>query len=128
MKAKLQEQGCQIRLLSAGLKTSLGKLAHPLAILVGQEEGLCVDAHHTQPLLREQVDENDLILVMERTQRYNLLKLHPQAKEKVFVLGHFDDQALPDIADPYDGTFDDFTRCFGAIRQSCDKLLRLMNV
>lgn len=127
LSSRLKQHGSHVSIKSAGLETSLGTPAHPLAKLVAQNEGVSLENHNTKPLIRELVDEADLILVMEWSQRNKLINLYPDARQKVFLMNQFNDTASLDIADPYNGTIADFSKCFQEIRQSCDKLFsRLM--
>ena len=99
---------------------------HPLAQVVGTQGGLLLTKHATQPLHKEQVDRADMILVMEWRQRRRVLKLYPQAKQKVFLLRQFYDQSVREVADPYSGTLEDFQTCFSMIKQACDVLVMQM--
>ena len=45
---------------------------------------------------------------MEQLHYATLLQLYPEAKEKVFRLGCFNNTLATDIADPYDGSLEDF--------------------
>lgn len=111
---------------SAGLETSFGKPAHPLAQIVGTQGGLVLNQHATQPLHKEQVERADMILVMEWRQRNRIIKLYPQARPKVFLLRQFYDQSVREVADPYSGTLEDFQTCFSMIKQACDELITQM--
>lgn len=124
IKARLREQGRHISVRSAGLETTAGKEAHPLAGAVAQQHGLSLQAHVTMPLTREMVHQADLILVMEFSHRYNLLQTYPDAKGKVFQLSYFNDRFSTEIRDPYDGGLKDFDACYQVIGESCDNLLR----
>ncbi len=126
LKHQMEKHGLPINIYSAGLETSLGKPAHPLAQVVGTQGGLSLSKHATQPLHKEQVERADMILVMEWQQRNRLVKLYPQAKGKVFLLRQFYDQSVLEVADPYSGTLDDFQVCFSMIKQACDVLIRRM--
>lgn len=111
---------------SAGLETSFGKPAHPLAQVVGTQGGFSLSKHATQPLHKEQVERADIILVMEWEQRNRVIKLYPQATQKVFLLRQFYDQSVREVADPYSGTLQDFQICFSMIKQACDVLVMRM--
>jgi protein-tyrosine phosphatase len=67
-----------------------------------------------------------MIVVMEWRQRRRVLKLYPQAKQKVFLLRQFYDQSVREVADPYSGTLEDFQTCFSMIKQACDVLVMQM--
>ena len=126
LKHRVEKHGLPIVIESAGLETSFGKAAHPLAQVVGTQGGILLTKHATQPLHKEQVDRADMILVMEWRQRRRVLKLYPQAKQKVFLLRQFYDQSVREVADPYSGTLEDFQTCFSMIKQACDVLVMQM--
>ena len=126
LKHRVEEHELPIVVESAGLETSFGKAAHPLAQVVGTQGGLLLTKHATQPLHKEQVDRADIILVMEWRQRRRVLKLYPQAKQKVFLLRQFYDHSVREVADPYSGTLEDFQTCFSMIKQACDVLVMQM--
>ncbi|MBK8380165.1 MAG: low molecular weight phosphotyrosine protein phosphatase [Nitrospira sp.] len=126
LKHRVEKHGLPIVIESAGLETSFGKAAHPLAQVVGTQGGLLLTKHATQPLHKEQVDRADMIVVMEWRQRRRVLKLYPQAKQKVFLLRQFYDQSVREVADPYSGTLEDFQTCFSMIKQACDVLVMQM--
>lgn len=126
LKCLVEKHGVPITVQSAGLETSFGKSAHPLAQLVGTQGGLRLDKHTTQPLHKEQVERADMIIVMEWRQRNRVLKLYPQAKPKVFLLRQFYDRSAREVADPYSGTLEDFQTCLSMIKQACDVLMKRM--
>jgi protein-tyrosine-phosphatase len=126
LKCLIEKHRLPIAVQSAGLETSFGKPAHPHAQLVGTEGGLLLDKHATQPLHKDQVERADMIVVMEWQQRSRVIKLYPQARQKVFLLRQFYDQSVREVADPYSGTLEDFQTCFSMIRQACDVLVAEM--
>ena len=126
LKHRVEKHGLPIAIESAGLETSFGKPAHPLAQVVGTQGGLLLSNHATQPLHKEQVERADMIVVMEWRQRRRMLKLYPQARQKVFLLRQFYDQSVREVADPYSGTLEDFQTCFSMIKQACDVLVMQM--
>jgi len=123
LKHQVEKHGLPITVESAGLETSYGKTAHPLAQLVGTQCGLLLSQHATQQLHKEQVERADMIVVMEWRQRRRMLKLYPQARRKVFLLRQFYDQTVREVADPYSGTLEDFQTCFSMMKQACDVLV-----
>jgi len=126
LKDRVKKNGVSIDVYSAGLETSFGKPAHPLAQVVGTQGGLVLNQHATQPLHKEQVERADMILVMEWRQRNRIIKLYPQARPKVFLLRQFYDQSVREVADPYSGTLEDFQICFSMIKEACDVLMTRM--
>lgn len=126
LRSLVEKHGLPTVVQSAGLETSFGKPAHHFAQVVGTQGGLQLGKHATQPLHKEQVERADLILVMEWQQRSRVIKLYPQARQKVFLLRQFYDQSVREVADPYSGTLEDFQTCFLMIRQACDVLVSQM--
>ncbi len=108
---------------SAGIETTPGKPAHTFAKEIALQHGISLASHSTTPLYYDLIHGSDLVVVMEVAQKDRVVKLYPQAKPKVFVLGQFCRTGSWDIDDPYSGTQDDFRVCFERIRDSCDRLL-----
>ncbi|MFO0773262.1 MAG: hypothetical protein U0172_01180 [Nitrospiraceae bacterium] len=119
---KVREARSPIVVKSAGIETTPGKPAHTFAKEVGQANGISLDRHQTTPLYHELVNQADLVFVMEVAQKRRVLRLYPDAKGKVFVLGQFCARGPLDIDDPYSGTIDDFRVCFDRIRDACDRV------
>lgn len=124
--ARLKDKGCQIEVRSAGLETTAGKEADPLALAVARQNNLALQAHMTTPLTQDLVARADLILVMEFVHSSTLLQKHPDARGKVFQLGYFNRGLLTEIADPFGGTRTDFDICYDVIRRSCDNLVKYL--
>lgn len=108
---------------SAGLDTTPGHDAYPLAKTASRGYGVDLEHHQTTPITMDMVSWADLILVMEAAHVVNLYGMSSAARSKTFLLGHFASQATTDIRDPYDGTPEDFSRCYAIIDDSCDGLL-----
>lgn len=123
---RLREQNCPIEVRSAGLDTTPGKEAHPLATAVARQNNLSLQTHVTTSLSQELVDRADLIFVMELVHGSALLQKHPEAARKVVELGYFNKGLSTEIADPFGGTEADFEVCYNAIRRSCDNLLKYL--
>ena len=124
---RVRERGHQMNVCSAGLETTTGKKAHPFARAVAKQHGFSLEDHLTALLTRELVYQVDLILVMEFAHRYKLLQTYPEAKGKVFQLGHFNEMLFTEIQDPYGGAQEDFEVCYQKLCQSCDKLVQRLD-
>lgn len=111
---------------SAGIETTPGKPAHDHAKTVALTNGLSLATHRTTPLYEDLVKQTDLVLVMEVAQKDRVLRLYPEVKGKVFVLGQFCRRGALDIDDPYSGPLEDFMVCFGRIVESCDRIVGMM--
>ena len=109
---------------SAGLETTPWKPAHSKAKAVALQHQLSLDEHAITQVHKELLDQSDLVLVMEVAQKDRVLKLYPQHRHKVFLLGQFCDRGSLNIDDPYQGTKEDFQACFDRIRESCDCVMQ----
>jgi len=117
------ERNIRLDIQSAGLDTTPGHQAYPLAKTTSHEYGVDLDHHQTTPITMDMVSWADLILVMEPVHVVNLYQMSSGARSKTFLLGHFASQATTDIHDPYEGTPKDFSRCYDIIDDSCEGLL-----
>jgi protein-tyrosine-phosphatase len=96
---------------SAGIAAFEGMKAASYAVKVLAEMGINVSDHRARLLVKEMVDEADLLVVMTEGHRSEVLELAPGSAGKVIVLGELDAaRASPDIADPIGGQEDDYRR------------------
>lgn len=86
------------RLHSAGLGALIGQPADDIAIDLLASRGLDIRSHRARQITRQLCLESDVVLVMEKEQRRRLEKTYPEACGRVFRLGEFMDQ---DVPDPY---------------------------
>lgn len=124
LKKRALDRKIQLDIRSAGLDTTPGHDAYPLAKTTSREFDVDLDHHRTTPITMDMVSWADLILVMEAAHIVNLYEMTSAARTKTFLLGHFAAEATTDIRDPYEGTPDVFSRCYAIIGDSCDGLLR----
>ena len=121
---KLSEMNIPIEISSAGLDTTPGKEAYPLATVVSRDFGIDLGCHRTRMVSNELVMKADVILVMEVAHIRQLLKKFPDAGGKTFLLGHFaQEKPITDIRDPYGGTPEEFYRCYRCLVEACQGLL-----
>jgi protein-tyrosine-phosphatase len=123
LRKRAADRGLRLEVRSAGLDTTAGHDAYPLAITTSRTYGIELEQHRTLPLTTEMVRWADLVLVMEATQLLQLRGVASSASAKTFLLGHFASSATMDIRDPYAGTAEDFERCYAAIEDACEGLL-----
>ncbi|MFI4927341.1 MAG: low molecular weight phosphotyrosine protein phosphatase, partial [Burkholderiales bacterium] len=83
---------------SAGRRALLGEPAAPLAVSLLQARGVDISGHRAAQVTRKMCLDSDVVLVMDRAQRQRLEELYPESRGRVFRLGEFTDQ---DIPDPY---------------------------
>jgi protein-tyrosine-phosphatase/predicted ATP-grasp superfamily ATP-dependent carboligase len=123
LKKRATDRNIRLEIRSAGLDTTPGHDAYPLAKAASREYGVDLDHHRTTPITMDMVSWADLVLVMETAHVVNLYGMSSAARSKTFLLGHFASRATTDIRDPYDGTAEDFSRCYAIIDDSCNGFL-----
>ncbi|MBQ0753724.1 MAG: low molecular weight phosphotyrosine protein phosphatase [Gammaproteobacteria bacterium] len=84
---------------SAGLVGLVGKDMAPIAREVAREQGVECPVHVAQKLTEELCREFDLVLVMEKRQRDDVMRNYPSVSGKVFLLTHW--SGGKDIPDPW---------------------------
>lgn len=96
----LMRQGCPNKTVaSAGLVGLVGRDMAPIAREVALEQGVDCPVHVAQKLTDELCRAYDLILVMEKRQRDDVMRLYPSVSGKVFLLTHW--SGGKDIPDPW---------------------------
>lgn len=92
----LQASGIEVE--SAGLGALVDRPAEEHAIALMDERGLDIRAHRARQLTPQMVADADLVLVMDRDQKRAIESNEPTARGKIYRLGEWQDQ---DIPDPY---------------------------
>lgn len=87
-----------VRLHSAGLSALVGQPADDVAVELLAARGLDIAPHRARQINRQLCLDSDLVFVMEKEQRRRLEKTYPETCGRVFRLGEFLDQ---DVPDPY---------------------------
>lgn len=95
----------KLQVLSAGICAQEGDAASPQAVSVMARRGLDLTSHRARRLQPEMVREATWVLTMTGAQRYELLRMVPEARDRVFVLKYFppgEDEPGPqhDVGDP----------------------------
>ena len=83
---------------SAGLEAMIGQPADPIARELIEARGLSIEEHRARQISLDVCQRADLILVMDRHQRRAVEERYRFTAGKVFRLGEFSDQ---DVPDPY---------------------------
>lgn len=96
--ALLKQRFPEKNVWSAGLGALVGNPADPLAVEVAATHGLNLSAHRAQQLAGWMCESADLILVMEQRHKFEVERLYPLVRGKVFRLGEI---GKFDISDPY---------------------------
>lgn len=129
LKQKLQEQKRgDVEVLSAGIMYSGGLSASYETRELLARKGIDVSGHRSQRITVEMLDKSDIILVMERLHEQRLLYLHPQIKNRLFLLKEFarvTDFDL-DIPDPIGRPKEFYEETFAIIEEAVEKISRII--
>ncbi len=101
---------------SAGVGALVGHPADEHAVALMDERGLDISSHEARQLTPELIAESDLILVLESGHKRVIDSNEPSARGKVYRLGEWQDQ---DIPDPYGKPRDEFEKALALIDQGC---------
>lgn len=104
-----------VEVQSAGLGALVGEPADSIARSLMDQGGLDISMHRARQLDRETLRAADLVLVMEQGHKDELARLEPQARGKVFLLGHWTGEEIPD---PYQRGAEAFADALGRIERA----------
>lgn len=126
LEKRIKESGKpNIEVIDAGTGTFGGMFPTAQTIELLAREGIDISAHTSAQLTRRIVRKSDLILVMSKMHREQILSIEPQAKEKVFLLKEFAfgrGVGDPDIPDPIGQDMETYESCFRTIKQSIERV------
>lgn len=118
------------KITTAGTSAINGMRPTAETIQVMAEEKIDVSNFRSSFLTEEMIREADLILVMERRHKENILRRMPAAINKVHLLTEYgrlsnEDMLVdPDIPDPIGGTVDAYRKVFAIIKESLLRVVR----
>ncbi|MEW6008823.1 MAG: L-threonylcarbamoyladenylate synthase [Candidatus Omnitrophota bacterium] len=120
-----------IEVIDAGTQT-IGNMApteFTLKLLTG--EGIDMSSHRSSQLTRKLIRKSDLILVMEKVHEEHILSMEPQAKKRLYLLREFSldepaEKTELEIVDPIGKSFETYQECFSIIKQSIERLKKLL--
>ena len=105
-----------IQVSSAGLGALVDKPIESTAQLVLEEHGHTPHEHKARQLNSQLISESDLILVMEQRHVDGVLKIAPEARGKVLLLGKWQDNR--EISDPYRNGKPAFDHAYALIEEA----------
>ena len=85
-----------LNISSAGISALVGHAADDKAIHCMDQLNIDMRQHVARQLNAELIKQNDLILVMSNNQQKHIEQTWPFAKGKIFRLGHWQGQNVPD--------------------------------
>ena len=119
-----------IHVSSAALLDMKGADADPVAAGLLMENGYDGSGHRSSFLTDRQIDQADLILVMENSQKRLVLDRFPKADGRIRLLKSYSENysdADPDIRDPYRMSIYHYRVCFSEIYLSVQGLLESLS-
>ncbi len=113
---------------SAGIFAGTGSPASAHAIEALRELQIDIGNHRSQPLTAELVNTSDLIVTMTEGHRIHILQNSPDIENKVCLLKSFETSTVPgDIADPFGGSLETYTRIRDEIDQAILDLILFLH-
>jgi glycine hydroxymethyltransferase len=119
----------QYRVFSAGLGAMDGLPPSENAIRAMKELGIDIGSLRSRQLTQELVNQADYVFGMTHGHVESIVMLHPQAREKTFLLREFDDtleEFEKDISDPIGGSLEVYRLCRDQIEQGLSSVLNFM--
>jgi len=126
LKAKVQDRD-DVEVASAGTGVYLQSTASSETIGVLQEEGLDAAEHLAQPVNTILLKKSDLIIVMTRNHRAQVLDRVPGVEKRVYLLKEFisntsGSEEQLDLADPIGKPRSSYRECLTVIKESIHKI------
>lgn len=116
-----------VEVLARGLVVLFQEPLNQKAEAVMISNGVSADGYVSTQLSEEDIDDDTLVLTMERVQCQKVLDICSNAKEEnVCVLTELVGDEL-EIMNPYGGTLQSYGLCFETLRQTIKKLVKLLN-
>lgn len=117
----------QVEILARGLVVQFPEPINQKAEAVMIGNGIALEEFSSQPLVREDITDNTLVLALETIHREKILEIFPDVDEnQVAVLTHFVGEEL-EVLDPYGGNLANYGLCYESLRTSIKKLVKILN-
>lgn len=113
-----------MQISSAGLDALVGYGADPIAVQIMSEQGIDISAHRARALTDALTRGSDLILTMDIQQQQHISTGYPYTRGKVFRLGEFMKQ---DIPDPYRQSTEVFRATFALVASGSSAWVKRIN-
>ncbi|NML32433.1 low molecular weight protein-tyrosine-phosphatase [Paraburkholderia antibiotica] len=110
---------------SAGIAGAVGEAVHPLTAKALQEKGYDVSSKKAKLLLGGNMAWADLVFVMDKEQRKQLIARFPAASGKIWLLGHW---INTEVKDPVGGNYEVFRITLDTIEKAVQSWLTAMRV
>ncbi|MDD5044390.1 MAG: L-threonylcarbamoyladenylate synthase [Candidatus Omnitrophica bacterium] len=118
-----------VEVLSRGVMTAEGMSATQEVRQILLEEKIDASAHISRKVSADTIKKSDLILVMEKLHEEEIVRILPEARNKVFLLKEFaqlkDDDDL-NIYDPIGKPEEDYRVTFAVIKEAVERMLKII--
>lgn len=126
-----EERRSDVEVVSAGTGVFISSSATSETIAVLSQEGMDASLHLSQPLNTILLKKADLILVMTKTHRQQVLEWVPSVERRVYLLKEFADdttgpQTSLDIPDPIGKPPEAYEECMLTIKDAVARLVKLI--
>ena len=119
----LQEAGLEDRFICDSCGTSAhhkGSAPHLESQRVARQHGIDISKQQSRPVTKSDFSKFDLLVAMDRSNRYDLERLSPESAGKIICLREFEDGLVPksdylDVPDPYYGGSSGFDQVYDII-------------
>ncbi|MFO8192785.1 MAG: low molecular weight protein arginine phosphatase [Bacillota bacterium] len=123
---KLNPLPYSVEVFSAGLAVLEGtRIAKPVKVLLSDRGIRNFLGHRAVQLVKNMVEDSDLIFVMTANQLRHLRSLFPEAEGKAFLLTDYasNGEIIRDIEDPYGGGFENYRESLEEIHNWIKKIM-----
>jgi protein-tyrosine-phosphatase len=119
-------QLADVEVRSAGLGTSGGASAHPIACQCARQFGIDLTNHCTRGVSLTELRRTDIVFVMEAEQLVEIERRFPDCAGKAYLLGCLDPDGPLEIGDPVYAPVETFEACFRQIDAAVHRLTKLL--
>lgn len=96
----------KVQVVSAGTLRLVGRAAAPEMMKTAAENGLNLETHRSNALSKMLIQASDVIFVMETIHRQEVIRLCPEASDKIIMLGNWLPAPRMELVDPMGKTPD----------------------
>ncbi len=128
---KMLEKRVDVEILSAGTGVFIRTPASPETVVTLKKEGLDASKHQAQAVTDILLKKADLVLVMTRQHRQQVLEMAPEIEKRVYLLKEF--ARIPkgsetdlDIPDPIGRPSETYDECLWTIKEAIQKIVKII--
>lgn len=128
---KMLSERKDVEVQSAGTNVFVRSAASSETLIVLRKEGIDASFHQSQPVSSILLKKADLILVMTRAHRYQILEKVPEIEKRVYLLREFANipkgfETELDISDPIGRSAQAYEECIWTIKEAISKIVKLI--